>query len=35
MKNKFNIGDKVMIRGDLEEGEWYGGLVLLPLMLTS
>lgn len=32
MKNKFNIGDKVIIREDLEIGEWYGGLVLLPLM---
>lgn len=32
MKNKFNIGDKVMVRGDLEIGEWYGGLVFLPLM---
>lgn len=33
MKNKFNIGDKVMVRGDLEIGEWYGGLVFLPLMV--
>lgn len=32
MKNKFNIGDKVMIRMDLEVGKIYGGLPLLPRM---
>jgi hypothetical protein len=32
MKNKFNIGDKVMIRGDLKVGEMYGELTLLDSM---
>lgn len=32
MKNKFNVGDRVMIRTDLELGEEYGELTLLDSM---
>ena len=35
MKNKFNIGDKVQIRKDLEAGSCYGGLTLFDGKMSS